>query len=236
MFRQAPELSGEALNAFGSVVVQPDTVHPSPYVGIVPGSPCISNGQETHAPGIFLPYPGRHMFRQTPEVSGEAPDALISEVLHVAGIHPKTYVFGIVPESPIVTEQGSHAPTEFNVYPGLHVFLHIPKLSGFTLTVFGSVVVQLDTVHPEEYALGYVPESPVVTEQEIHSPEEILLYPGRHVFLQTPELSGEALNAFRSVVVQLDTVHPEEYAVGDVPGSPGFVTTHDKQLLLSSCL
>ena len=133
---------------------------------------------------------------------------------------------GIVPESPDVREHGTHFPFASLSYPGRHVFRQAPELSSKAIDAFRSFVPQPATVHPEEY-VGHVPASPgFVTTHELHAPILFLLYPGRHVFRQTPEPSSEAPDAFGSVVVQApDSVHPEEY-VGEVPGSPGFVITH----------
>ena len=64
----------------------------------------------------------------------------------------------------------THAPKEF-LYPGLHTFLHAPDVSGNTLEAFTSVVVQADAKHPDIYAVGVVPESPVVV-QTTHVPDE----------------------------------------------------------------
>ena len=111
------------------------------------------------------------------------------------------------------------------------MFRQTPEPSGEAPVAPGSVVVQPDTVHPEEYAVGDVPGSPDVRGHATHVPFASFVNPGRHVIRQAPELSGEALNAPGSVVVQPDTVHPEEYAVGDVPGSP-CITVHTSQLLV----
>ena len=98
------------------------------------------------------------------------------------------------------------------------MFLHAPDASGDTLEAFTSVVVQADALQPEEYVVTVVPKSPVLV-HTTHTPKEFLLYPDLHVFLQTPEASGDEPDAFTSVVVQADAAQPEEYDVADAPES-----------------
>jgi ATP-dependent Clp protease adapter protein ClpS len=150
-------------------------------------------------------------------VSGNTLEAFTSVVVHADAKHPDIYVDGDVPESPVFVH-ATHVPVEFFWYPLLHVFLHAPDASGDTLEAFTSVVVQADALQPEEYVVTVVPKSPVLV-HGTHAPEEFLVYPGLHVFLQTPEASGDTPDAFTSVVVQADAVQPEEYVVTVVPKS-----------------
>ena len=89
------------------------------------------------------------------------------------------------------------------------MFLHTPAVSGDTLNALGSVVVQADAIHPDEYVITVVPASRGGL-HAVHFPVESRVYPGLHVFLQAPAASGAAPDALISVVVQAAAIHPDE--------------------------
>jgi nucleoside recognition membrane protein YjiH len=72
-------------------------------------------------PSVFLVNPALHVFRHTPEESGDAPVAFVSVVLHVAARHSLEKVLTDVPASAFVIVHIVQTPFVPFVNPGSHM-------------------------------------------------------------------------------------------------------------------